>query len=442
MRRLAVVFAVALLFPAAARRHSVAPPLPVVPTIDIDRSLVITDQNVISGITLERTLQSLIDHAGVNMTPVQLYRQWFDTLNAKPGLAVADAPHCDDAMTNGKASINGFAHRCPTPEGILATTDPFPGQEYENAGVINRFDQMPADGSNCGAYHVVFQRVRGTVGTTGVATIFEGVLPNPNPRAGIAACRPVAQFWADLSTIDSASERRARVEKFLFDGIPGFAPVLTAENFANGGRIRNEGIDPPLFTARFYQFVIEKRCANDACRLVIVPDTLDNVPHPSLYNASLDTSLGAQFRDEFIRQMATLVLRDVNYYVNFPKQYLAGESRPPDAGISGNGEAYLTSLTTSAGQDFQLRIQQELTRLGSTLTPRQVIARADTQDCFGCHNLNAGVGEGVQFPAARGNHHVSLSGISPAMRDVFAPFRAKVLHDFLMFGSAPPVHVN
>jgi len=442
MRRLALLFAAVFLLPAAARRHSVTPPVPVVPNIDIERSMVITDQNVISGITLERTLQSLIDHAGVNMTPAQLYRQWFDTQNPKPGLAVADAPHCDDTMTNGKASINGFARRCPTPEGVLATTDPFPGHEYETAGVINRFDQMPADGSNCGAYRIVFVRLRGTVGTTNVETLFEGVLPNPNPQAGIAACRPVAQFWADLSTIDSASERRARIEQFFFDGIPGFAPVLTAEHFNNGGRIRNEHIEPPVYTARFYQFVIEKRCANDACRLVIVPDVLNNAPHPSLYNASVVTPLGPQFRDEFIRQMPTLIIRDVNYYVNFPKQYLAGESRPPDAGVTGNGEAYVTSLSTPAGQDFQLRIQQELTRLGSTITPRQIIARADTQDCFGCHNSASDVGEGVQFPAARFNEHVTLDGISTALRNVYAPFRAKVLRDFLMFGAPPPVHVN
>ena len=110
----------------AARRHAVSPPsAPVVPQIDIARSLVVTDPDVISGITLQRVLQALIDRAGVNMTPLQLYQQWLDTQNPKPGMAAADAPHCDDFITDGKPSFNGFIRRCPTPEGILATTDPF-----------------------------------------------------------------------------------------------------------------------------------------------------------------------------------------------------------------------------------------------------------------------------------------------------------------------------
>jgi hypothetical protein len=444
MRRIALLFAAVLLLTAPARRRAVeAPSNPQILNIDVARSLVITDPSVLSGITLERVLQSLIDRAGVNMTPLQLYRQWFDTQNPKPGLAVADAPHCDDVVTNGNTTFNGYMRRCPTPEGVLATTDPFGGHEYAAAGIANRFDQTPADGSNCGQYRIVFSRLTGTVGTTGVQIIFEGVLPNPNPAAGIAACRPVAQFLADLSGIASANERRTRIEQFFFDGIPGFAPLIKAEHFTNGGRVRNKHVTfVPQPAARFYQFVIEKRCSNDACRLLMVPDVVENAPYPSLYNASLDTPFGAQFRDEFIRQIPTLAIKDINYYVNFPKQYLVGETSPPDSSQFGNAPPFVTSLTSAAGQSFEARIQQELTRIGSTLTPREVVLRADTQDCFGCHNLGADAGDGIHFPASLLNTHITISAISPALRDVFAPNRARVLHDFLAFGTPPPVHVN
>jgi len=441
MKRVASLAVAVLLLTAAAHRRAAAPPDVV---ISVPRSLVITDAGVISDITLDRVLQALITRAGVQQTPLQLYQQWFDTQNPKPGLVVADAPHCDDVVKNGKPTFNGFVRRCPTPEGVLATTDPFTSHDYAVSGVINRFDQTPANGSNCGQYRIVFSQVTRSPSRTAVEIIFEGVLPNPNPAAGIAACRPVAQFWADLSKVEAASDRRARIEQFFFDGIPGFAPLLQFENFNNGGRVRNKHTlpPPPDLQPRFYQFVMEKRCANGACRLVMVPDVVENAPHPSLYDASVSTALGSQFRDEFIRQLPTLISKDLNYHVSFPKEYLLGETSPPDGSQNGNISPFVLSLNSSAGADFSARIQQELTRLGSTLTPRQVISRADTQDCFGCHNRGIDVGDGIRFPASLEISHVVPGQISPALRDFFAPNRAKVLHDFLMFGTPPPAHVN
>jgi len=331
MKRPAVVLFAAVVLTAAAHRRSVAPPAAPDVTISIPRSLVITDPDVIGGFAFQRVLQALITRAGVQQTPLQLYQQWFDTQNPKPGMVVADAPHCDDFITNGKPSFNGFVRRCPTLEGPLAVSDPFTANEYRVIGVTNRFDQTPADGANCGQYRIVF--TRGDANFSHIDIIFEGVLPNPNPSAGIVACKPVAQFWADLSKVDSASERRARVEQFFFDGIPGFAPLLTAENLNNGGRVRNKHVNTASKGGipRFYQFVVEKRCTNGSnCRLFMVPDVLENLPFGPLYDASVDTPRSAAFRDEIIRNIPTIALRDINYYVNFPKDYLMAESDPTD----------------------------------------------------------------------------------------------------------------
>ena len=143
---------------AARHRASIPPPQKPV-TIDPFRSLVITDPGIIDAFDFERVLRTLIDRSGATATtPLSLFRQWFDTQNPKPGLAVADAPHCDDFLTAGKPSFNGFPRRCPTPEGILATTDPFTAHDYFPIGITNRFDQAPADGANCGEYRIVYAR--------------------------------------------------------------------------------------------------------------------------------------------------------------------------------------------------------------------------------------------------------------------------------------------
>src|SRR5438128_11241322 len=156
--------------------------------------MVITEPEMLQGFDFQRVLQALT--AGTGTTPLALYQQWFDTQNPKPGLAVADAPHCDDFLTDGKPSFNGFPRRCPTPEGILATTDPFAAHDYTPIGITNRFDLTPLDGSNCGQYRIIYaKRMAQKFPKEMLHIIFEGVLPNPNPSVGAAGCRVVAQFW-------------------------------------------------------------------------------------------------------------------------------------------------------------------------------------------------------------------------------------------------------
>src|SRR6266550_2524574 len=152
MRKVALLLG-CILLTAARHRATVPPPAP--PPIDIRRSLVITDPGILDAFDFQRVLQTLVDRSGATATtPLTLYRQWVDTQNPKPGLAVADAPHCDDFLTNGKPSFNGYPRRCPTPEGILATSDPFTAHDYAAIGITNRFDLAPSDGSNCGQYRI------------------------------------------------------------------------------------------------------------------------------------------------------------------------------------------------------------------------------------------------------------------------------------------------
>ena len=113
-------------------------------------------------------------------------------------------------------------------------------------------------------------------------------------------------------------------------------------------------------------------------------------------------------------------------------------------------KAFARGLTTPAGADFKNRIAAELARIGSPLTPAQLVQRAETQTCSGCHLLSGDVGGGATFPAPWAFFQQvdeRLTGIgeggfrfieSPAMV-VFATHRMQVLHDFLANGT-PPVH--
>jgi hypothetical protein len=447
MRKLALILACCLLL-TAARHRAIAPPAP--PRgIDVARSLVITDPAILDGFDFERVMTTLT--SGTSTTPLALYRQWFDTQNPKPGLAAADAPHCDDFITNGKPSFNGFPRRCPTPEGILATTDPFTAHDYIPIGITNRFDLAPSDGTNCGQYRIIFAKTTVRTGEK-LHIILEPVLPNPNPAAGIAGCRAVAQYWADLSAVDSMSERRARLEHFFFDGIDGFAPVLRAAHFVTGaGRIRTLQAQPnaPGGIGRFYQFQLQQ----DESRLLVVPGLLENLPYGSLYNAASNQPLGAEYRQFFISQIATLAIRDVNgFFDRISEKYLLHESHPEDQPLAfASDVAFNAGANTPDGQAFRAAITAELQRIGSTITINDLLTRADLQNCHGCHVGGPPVGEGVTFPPGIAATHIderqtTVNGvtrftISPALRDVFAPNRAKILGDFL--GGRPlPVHSN
>jgi len=457
MRRIFVVvlcLAVFAFFPGA-RQRAVSHPSSL--KLDLDRSFAITDQAMLTGFSFQRVMEAIVARSGTRTTALQLYQQMFDTQNARPGLVAPDAPHCDDFTVDGKAVFNGLPRRCPTPEGVLATSDPFAATDYIPIGVLNRFDLAPGDGSNCGQYRITFANV--TNPANRVHLIFEAILPNPDQASGLAGCRPVAQFWAGLSTIDSIDERRSAIETFFFDGIPGFASVLDPAHYAagSGGGIRSvHQTSSAGIPERFYQFRLATACAAGGdCSLIAKPDGLENLPIARFFDANYDTAAARAFREEFIRQVPTLAVRDVNlYFMNVSPEFLMAESVPSDDSLDFDFiSAFVKSAGTPAGKEFQAQIAAELAKLDSPLTPEQIVLRADTQSCVGCHVLSGDVGDGVTFPQALGtaehlSENITEDGeaglrftISPAMRNVFIPHRMEVLRDFLLRGT-PPEHSN
>lgn len=446
IRTLIVAFAVVLLM--AGRSRVVQHPAR---SLSATRSFEVTDKAIVGTFTLERVLTQLIDRAGVTgLTPQQLMRQLFDTQNPRPGLADAAGPHCDDFITGGVPSFNGFPRRCPTPEGPLAQVDP----NYFTMGVINRFDLAPPDGSNCGQYRLVFARGN-TVFLGRTHLIFEPVLPNPNPSAGLAGCRPVAQFWSDLSSVDSISERQARLETFFFEGLGGFGPVIDPANLAAPGGVRTLQESNGAVTTRFYQFRLEKDCVSGACTLRFVPDVLENMPYGLLFDATNTSTLAKAFREEFVKQVSTLAIDDLNlFHMQIPKEYLMVESNPSEAAAFDYQLPFDNALSTGAGSAFRDSIQQELDRIGSPLTPDQVLLRAENETCHACHGFN-GISLGGNVKLALGFFSMQMIseetlqdgeagpltryGVDPIVMTQFIPHRMQILQNFLRDGT-PPVH--
>lgn len=454
MRRTLVLVAVALIAVTAlpkSRAIRTGPPKPIVAT----RSIEVTDKAIVAAFPLERVLAQLIARSGVTgLTPQQLVRQLYDTQNPRPGLADPAGPHCDDTLVGGTPSFNGFPRRCPTPEAQLAAT-PYVEGEYFTLGVVNRFDLTPPDGANCGQYRLVFAH-RETELLDRLHFIFEAVLPSPNPSAGLAACRPVAQFWADISAVDSMDERRARLERFFFDGLPGFAPVIDPANFRAAGGIRT--LQQKQGNNRFYQFRLVKDCASGDCTLRFMPDVLENMPFGRLFDGNHDTPIARQFRAEFVKHVATLAIKDLNLFrMQIPSEYLMAESNPlPTEPAFAYTTAFDRGATTPAGVAFRNAMQAELTRIGSTLTIQQLLQRAEHQSCFGCHGFNGiPLGEGVKLELGFFSNQMisedtlsdgeggpqSRYGVDPIIEKQFIPHRIQIIEDFLRNGT-PPVHSN
>lgn len=450
-----------LVFTGAKRRAAAPPPLLAIPTLNEQRSFEITDLAILQNFPFQRVLDQLVVRSGVNgMTSAQLYRQWFDTQNPKPGLADASAPHCDDFMVDGKPAFNGIPRRCPTSEGALANA-PYASTEYFPLALVNRFDLTPPDGSNCGQYRMVYARKAATRPEK-LHIIFEATLPNPHPEQGLLGCRDVALFWANLSGDASMTSRRAKLEQFFFDGIPGYAPAVDPANF--DGRMNQSGVRTLHFGStvfqRFYQFRLVKNCSSGSCTLRMVPDVLENVPYGQYFDSQDTSDTARAFRDDFVGQVASLANENADLFeMHVPTRYLMVESNPLDDVNADNSFTFWTNgLKTAEGLAFKARIDAELQRVGSSRTAEDILLRAALRGCNGCH---VGVTPGLagqsdsalrqRFPTNFGDQFFdeaqSFTGpdgerFRPGSAVFFfMPHRQQILRDFLLYGT-PPVHSN
>lgn len=399
-----------------------------------NRSLAVTETEIVSRFTLEDVLAQLIEQGGsTEQTPLSVFQQW-----------AATNGECDD--------LNGFPLTCRQND-VDLEQDPFPPAKfaYHAVGLFNRFDLAPADGSDCGEYRIAFARSHSDFGQE-KTLIFESRLPNPNPELGLEGCRPVAEFWANLSGEDSNLERGDQLLDFYFNGLPGFGPTLHVDHLSRSpgsGQVRtNSFLNAQEWSLREY-----------GARTVCDPDcSLRFVQMPTAENPFLDLSADptgdpdrGAFQDwlvDFVSTPGEGLLATSLGALRFPvpDEFNSAESLLPESRVF---PLPIPNFGDNLSSELAQRIDDRLDAIGSDLTATQVVNRANSQTCNGCHASSVGddLGYSDAFPDVNRFRHVRLAvdvdgpdgprhRMSAALEDVFLPFRRDVLVDFL--SSGPP----
>lgn len=426
---------------------------------DTNRSLVVTDSAILAQFPLKRTMDQIRTTANVasTQTTLDVWQRWFKSFGASSA-----SGDCDDANVDP----NHYGLRCPrTNELALASLDPFAAgaqTTFVPVALFNRFDLAPANGANCGEYRIVYAMRPNSTFNRGFL-IFEGVLPNPTPGAGINACLPVARFWQGLTTDASVSSRAAKLVKFYFTGgaVAGFAPVVQAAHYGlftntgvpTSGQIRTnmfvalpppvpppppDSFQPPLPPEwQLREFKTKRECTNPAspatCHLTFAHQTAKTNPAEELFAGTHAKS--SSFQPSFESQVPGLAATTT---VTGIRLGVADAFNEWESVSQASNVVYANSASSA----MRSAIQSKLTAARSSLTPTNILDRATTQTCGGCHQQsnNQNLGGGLTWPASNGFTHVNEdSHLSPALTSTFLPRRKVVLESFInaRCGGAP-----
>ncbi len=395
----------------------------------VARSLAVTDATILSRFSFARTMQQVIATSGAaaSVTPKAVFQKWMRSFDDVPG-------GCHSASVDPQK----YGLVCPrTAEAQLATIDPFAAGatvKFVPVALFNRFDLAPASGATCGEYRIVYAMPQQAVISGRAFIIFEAALPNPNPAAGIDGCLSIARFWQNLTNIADVNSRAAKLDAFYYGGtaISGVGPVVDAANYGlavPGSTTRNAGQIRTNFFISNLQWVLSefktRRTCGTQCSLQLDRVTVRNNPANELFDGSHANA--AEFQTAFLSRVAGLAQKSVTgISVTTNNKFNEFES------ISlGASDVVYRNFATPA---FKQSIQAKLTALGSTLTPNNILDRATTQTCAGCHELSNGapLGGGLTWPASAKFVHVREDGsMSFALTNDFLPKRLSVLEGFI-----------
>lgn len=436
-----------------------APNVTCTPTVAVapdSRSFVVTDPEVLAKFSLERVLQKLITDAGDASTtqkPLDLFQRLFDTENNAAGGAFADVAHCDEFSF---AFINAAPTSCPRAEGALAKNpnlltagDP---NSFVPVAIVNRLDLTRQSGMACGEQRIVYAKLSGKTNPEDrVFIIFEAALLNwlaPN----VMGCQPVAEMWASLEKETDIQAVANKLENFFFTGLPNFGAVVHADNY--GGRGPDE--DGPYGGSHgqvrvghkmqvpweWREFQI-RRTMTAPTPLIFRPVTAKNNPIPERFDMAA-TPGDEWFRQEFLntttQPLAAASLQEI-------RMQPPGKSNMGQSAFEGAAATdYATRGSKSPGNDFASRLDEHLVTIGAgqgcptndPLTGKNILQRASMLTCAGCHapqqflEPDRSIGCGLTWPESLGEVHIDENGkLSPALKDVFLPQRAKILSSYV-----------
>lgn len=423
-----------------------------VTAIDVRRSLAVTEQTILSRFSLQRVLTQLATQSAVpGLTATALFQQWWDTQNQGPGLY--PGPHCDDTQTPPMGStINGYPYLCRNgAEGSQASCDPFAVNSacaYIPIGLFNRYDQAPENGAHCGEYRIVYAKVSGISSTSDRnLLIFEAALPNPHPQQGLKGCQKIIHTWADLTPENDIQKRAAALEDFYFSGQGAVGPVVSIGNYGDNalgsGQIRTNQFSNTTTGWSLREFKLRRTCVGSACSSMrLVPVTNKNNSFGYLFDPSSTFAGAPAFRSFFPTQVASLNASSIaGLDISTPDVFNTAQSQASSASAA---EMRYSVQFGTAPSALRTDLQTQLTSLGSTLTPDDIVARAQTQSCAGCHRLsnNVALGGGLTWPASLGFTHVTerqtevVAGetrfvLSDTLLNQLLPARKAIFEDYL-----------
>jgi hypothetical protein len=421
-------------------------------TVDPRRSLAVTEKSILTRFSLQRVLTQLASQAGTpSITALQLFQQWWDTQNPKPGTYAG--PHCDDTVDAQLGSVvNGYPYRCRNgAEGAQYNCDPFAPSSacaYVPIGLFNRFDQAPENGAHCGEYRIVYAKESGVASTSDRnLLIFEAVLPNPHPQQGLKGCQQIVDTWGDLSSVSSVSARATALEHFYFDGSGVIGPVISVTNFGDNplsaGQIRTNQFSNTTTGWSLREFKLLRSCSGGSCTAPrFTPVSDKNNAFGPLFSPTSTLSNAAAFVSFFPSQVPSLTSTSLAALdISVPDVFNTGQSQA--SGATAAEMRYVDQLGPLPST-LRSSVQSALTSAGSSLTVDDILLRAQALTCAGCHRLNNNValGGGLTWPASLGFTHVTereteiVGGeeryrISDTLINVLLPARQQILEDFI-----------
>lgn len=373
--------------------------------------------------TLEDTLSAALRNAGSNQSALDAYHAIIDSYATERAGREPGVAHCDDETTDGAPSLNGFPLMCPRQE----------ANQFDNLddwfpiGVSNRLDLAPVDGANCGQQRLIFANNR----QNRMLIIVEAEVPNPEPACGVSACRPLAEFWDNLSQIEDPFTRGELLQQaFVTGGAPGleaFGPFLDARHLGpDGGQIRSNNFDDFIWTLREFHF-------QDDLDAPPRPVPVAESPHGALWNDLSDLPQGEACRANFLEAASALFI-DNPSAMSFP----VNEACKDGESLNDFSEDYQSHALEGSGE-FLAALDERGAPFG--LTGLDLAARARfAGSCIGCHMEAGGsfLGNGVSAPFQGDFVQVSelftercadgeCFGISEALRTLFLPHRRQVV---------------
>lgn len=391
--------------------------------------------------TLEDTLSTALRNAGSGLDGLSAYHAIIESYATRAQGRDPAAIHCDDELTNGQPSLNGFPHQCGRLE----------AQQFDNIGAwfataaVNRLDLAPADGENCGQQRIIFANTS-PIGNGRMLMILESQVPNPNPECGVSACAPIADFWTALGQITDPIERGLRLREAFLTGSPellaaGFAPFMNAANLGpQGGQIRTNNFNDFVWTLREFQF--------EDVNTPPLPVPVAESPNGALWNDLSGAPQGEACRESFLRAAELGLTTDNLSAMSFPVDEACKDSESRND----FSQDYAGQLRSGSGA-----FAAELAALGAPLglSADELAARARfAGSCMGCHMEAGGslLGNGLAAPFQGDFVQVSELGledcgnglcfsVSDALRNVFLPHRARVTQSLVegpRCGELPP----